>query len=217
VKVTGNPIRPEMGSVPRVEAAKRLNVAANKLTMLVFGASQGARSINKALLEALPKLQNIQSLQVLWLTGRKDYDTLMDELKRINIDNDSETLHVWPYLYNMPDAYAVSDWVVGRAGAISLAEITSQGLPAILIPYPYATGDHQTWNARVVAAAGAGWSIPDKEFSGERLLELVDKLIASPDLRESMGAASRSLGKPMAAKDLANEAIALGTSRLSRK
>lgn len=217
VKVTGNPIRPEIGSVPRSEAAARLGVSANKVTMLVFGASQGARSINKALLESLPKLLTKTDLQVLWLTGRKDYDTLIGELKSLNLGNMQEALHVWPYLYNMPDAFAVSDWVVGRAGATSLAEITCQGLPAILVPYPYATGDHQTWNARVLATAGAGWSIPDKEFSGERLLELVEKLFNSPDMRRSMGMESRALGKPMAAHDLAQETISLGTSRLSRK
>jgi UDP-N-acetylglucosamine--N-acetylmuramyl-(pentapeptide) pyrophosphoryl-undecaprenol N-acetylglucosamine transferase len=217
VKVTGNPIRPEIGSVPRAEAAARLGISPDKTTMLVFGASQGARSINKALLEALPQLMDGKNLQVLWLTGRKDYDKLIGELKRLKLSEFQEMLHVWPYLYNMPDAYAVSDWVVGRAGAISLAEITCQGLPAILVPYPYATGDHQTWNARVLAAAGAGWSVPDKEFTGERLLELVEKLADSPSLRKAMGAASRALGKPMAARDLAEEAIALGTSRLSRK
>lgn len=217
IKVTGNPIRPEIGVIPRKEAAVRLGISDQAQTVLVFGASQGARSINKALLGALPDLLSQHELQVLWLTGRKDFESLSAELNQMNLGENRQRIHVWPYLYNMPDAYAVSDWVVGRAGAISLAEITRQGLPSILVPYPHATGDHQTWNARVLDKAGAAWMVADRDFSDACFLQMAHKLISSPDMRRTMGLASLAAGHPSAANDLAAEVLALGTSHLSRK
>ncbi len=216
VKTVGNPIRREIGLVPRQEAAKRLQVSPARPTMLVFGASQGARSINQALLDSLSRLLRHRELQVIWVTGAADHGRIMEEWQKVAVDN-REAVRIWPYLHNMPDAFAVADWVISRAGAISLAEITRQGLPAILVPYPYATGDHQTWNAKVLADAGAAWVVPDSQFNGDILTEQVDKLMASPELRAAMAAASRGLSRPEAATDLAAEVLALGTSHKSRK
>jgi UDP-N-acetylglucosamine--N-acetylmuramyl-(pentapeptide) pyrophosphoryl-undecaprenol N-acetylglucosamine transferase len=213
VIVTGNPIRPEIGIVPRTLAAQRLGIRDDRQTMLVFGASQGAQSINRALLESLPVLLKHEDLQVLWITGNANYETIKEQWSQTVVTQGKEAVHIWPYLHNMPDAFAVADWVVSRAGAISLAEITRQGLPAILIPYPFATGDHQTYNARVLAEAGAAWVVADSQLKGEDLVDMVERLISSPSLKTSMGEASLGLSHPKAAQDLAREVLALGQAK----
>lgn len=210
IHVTGNPIREAIGTVPRKEAAERLGVNPERPSMLVFGASQGARSINQAIMGCLAALgQEYPKLQILWITGQSNFEATQSLLVGMSESINKETLHVWPYLHNMPDAFAVSDWVVGRAGAISLAEITRQGLPAILVPYPHATGDHQTYNARVFGDAGAAWVVEDHTFNAEILLDYIRILMNDPSTRESMRSASLHLGRPSAAMDLANLVLSM--------
>lgn len=211
IRVTGNPIREAIGAVPRGEAAERLGVYQSNTTMMVFGASQGARSINQALLESLPTIGlKYPELQILWITGQSNYETVKENLAKILDEKSRRTIHVWPYLYNMPDAFAVSDFVIGRAGAISLAEITRQGLPAILVPYPHATGDHQTYNAKVLGDAGAAWVVADRSFNAGVLMDYLRQFMDDPVRREKMRLASLELSHPSAAEDLADEVIALG-------
>jgi len=104
-------------------------------------------------------------------------------------------VQLYPYLYDMPKAYSEADLVITRCGAISLAEITALGLPAILVPYPHAAGDHQTYNARALADRGAGILIKDEELTPQRLAQEVAKLLDSPDVLSQMAAKSRQLGK----------------------
>lgn len=211
VRVVGNPIREAIGTIPRQEAAERLGMDGNRPTLLVFGASQGARSINQALLDSLPALHlEFPSLQVLWITGQANFETVQSALAAFNDPLPKETLYVWPYLHNMPDAFAVSDAVIGRAGAISLAEITRQGLPAILVPYPHATGDHQTYNAKVLGDAGAAWVVADHEFTAEVLMNDLRQLMNDAARRGKMRQASLDLSHPSAAMDLAREVLSFG-------
>lgn len=109
----------------------------------------------------------------------------------------------------MPMALAAADLAVFRAGAIGLAELTAKGVPSVLIPYPYATANHQEFNARAVEAAGAAKVILDKELTGEKLLEEIEHLLIRSEDLQKMKKAAKSLGRPGAAKEIAQQALQL--------
>jgi len=204
---TGNPIRTEILNNKREDAYAELGLDPEKKTILVFGGSRGARSINKAMLEAELALSGRHDVQVLHATGDVNYEAYMEEItKRGGV---ADNIIIKPYLHNMPVALAAADLAVCRAGAIGLAEITAKGIPSVLIPYPFATANHQEFNARAVEAAGAAKVILDKEMTGEKILEIVEHLLVHEEELTAMAAAAKKLGKPQAAEDIAKQALAL--------
>ena len=204
---TGNPIRTEILQHERLAAIKELGLDPEKKTILVSGGSRGARSINTAMLEAELALSGRQEVQVLHATGDVNYEKYMQEItKRGGV---GENIIIKPYLHNMPVALAAADLAVFRAGAIGLAELMAKGVPSVLVPYPYATANHQEFNARAVEAKGAARVILDKELNGERILEAIEHLLVHAKELEKMQAAAKSLGKPQAAENIAKEALAL--------
>ncbi len=207
LEYTGNPIRSEILQHTREEAIKELGLDPAKKTILVSGGSRGARSINKAMLEAELMLSGRSDVQVLHATGDVNYDAYMTEIKkRGGVEGN---IMIKPYLHNMPVALAAADLAVFRSGAIGLAELMAKGVPSILIPYPYATANHQEFNARAVEAKGAAKVILDKELTGESVLEAVEHLLLHQDELNKMQAAAKDLGRPQAAEVIAREAIAL--------
>ena len=204
---TGNPIRTEILNNKREDAYKELGLDPEKKTVLVFGGSRGAKSINKAMLEAELELSGRNDVQVLHATGDVNYEAYMEEItKRGGV---KENIIIKPYLHNMPVALAAADLAVCRAGAIGLAEITAKGIPSVLIPYPFATANHQEFNARAVEAAGAAKVILDKEMTGEKILEAIENLLVHDEELTAMAEAAKKLGKPQAAEDIAKQALAL--------
>lgn len=204
---SGNPIRTEILQHERGAALAELGLDARKKTILVSGGSRGARSINNAMLEAELALSGREDVQVLHATGEANYEAYMAEAgKRGGV---GKNIIIKPYLHNMPVALAAADLAIFRAGAIGLAELMARGVPSILIPYPYATANHQEFNARAVEAKGAAKVILDKELKGERLLEAVEHLLLHERELEKMQAAAKSLGRPQAARFIAEEALAL--------
>lgn len=204
---TGNPIRTEILEHERQAAIKELGLDPEKKTILVSGGSRGARSINNAMLEAELALSGRNEVQVLHATGDVNYEQYMAEItKRGGV---GENIIIKPYLHNMPVALAAADLAVFRAGAIGLAELMAKGVPSVLIPYPYATANHQEFNARAVEAKGAAQVILDKELNGERILEAIEHLLLHTKDLEKMQAAAKALGKPQAAETIAGEALAL--------
>ena len=156
-----------------------------------------------------------RDLQVLHAAGRALYPEIVETLRKqgVKVDEDGEmirygNIRIVPYIYSMPEALAAADLVVGRGGALSSAEFTVRGLPAILVPYPYAAEDHQMHNAQVLEKHGAAKVIPDREINGEVLADLVIQLLDSPSRLQSMARASKRLGKPDATERL----VALVTS-----
>ena len=125
---------------------------------------------------------------------------------------------MYPYIEDIGYAYAASDLVISRAGAVTLAELTARGLPAVLVPYPYATGRHQDSNAMVLAEKGAAIIINDKDLSGERLAETITYVVSDPERMAGMSANSRALGKPEAAGQIAMRLVELARKqgRLSK-
>ena len=207
LEFTGNPIRTEILEHTKAEAVQELGLDPEKKTILVSGGSRGARSINKAMLEAELQLSGRHDVQVLHATGAANYDSYMQELKQRG--GVEENIIVKPYLHNMPVALAAADLAVFRAGAIGLAELMAKGIPSVLVPYPYATANHQEFNARAVEAAGAAKVIIDRELTGEKLLEEIERLLLHPEELDEMQSAAKNLGKPAAAADIAARALAL--------
>ncbi len=189
---TGNPVRPEVFARTREDALKALNLDINKKTILIFGGSLGAHKINMACIEMAGWLESIQDIiQLIVITGDKDFKNVSECYGKTNI----KTV-IAPFIFNMEDALACASIAVSRAGASTIAELTIKGIPAILIPYPYATGDHQLKNAQCLVKEGAAYIIPDKDLEGEILKNTLNEILFNDDKLESMCKASKKLGSP---------------------
>ncbi len=146
IMVTGNPVRPALTRGKREEALKAFQLDTDKTTILVLGGSQGAHAINAAVLRSLEKSPLPEGYQLLWQTGKKDYTDVAARAGR-------KVTHCafFPFAEQMESVYAAADIAIARAGALSVAELLACGIPPILIPYPYAAGDHQRKNAEEIA------------------------------------------------------------------
>ena len=204
VVCTGNPIRKEVLTATREEGARAFGFDPAKKTVLVSGGSRGARTINNAMLDVLAEAAKQREVQYLHVTGSLDYEDIIGNLalRGVNLA-ETPNIKVEPYLYNMPAAMAMADLVVYRAGATGLAELTARGIPAILVPYPYAAENHQEHNARALENAGAAKVILNRDLKSDVLQNTLQELLADENRLAEMAAASRSLGKPQAAEDIA--------------
>lgn len=211
---TGLPIRPQILAATREEGLRALALP-DGFRVLVVGGSQGARSINQAMLEVYDRLKDRRDVHWLHVTGPASYEEYRQELAARGIDPVAYgNITLVPYVYQMEYALSVADLVIGRAGASFLAEITAKGLPAILIPYPFAAENHQEFNARAVAEKGGAVLVKEKDLSGAILAEHVRNLADRPEERARMAAGARALGKPDAADRIIAEVLALtGSSR----
>lgn len=192
---TGNPIRREILTLSREDGLKGLGLAAGKKTILAFGGSGGATSLNQAMLDFYPYIAAHSDFQLVHVTGKRDYDQQMEAIKARKIALGSR-IRVEKYLYHIEEAYAVADLVIGRSGAITLAELTARGIPAILIPFPHSTENHQEHNARALEKAGAARVILDKELTGAAMTGMVDEIFSTKGVLEKMKQASLMMGRP---------------------
>lgn len=193
--LTGNPVRRDILRADEEDERGR-----DKFSILVFGGSQGAVAINAAFLDATEYLTDIWSgLRVVHQTGEEGYDPVEAAYRRKNLK-----VELFRFIDNMSGAYNAADLVVCRAGATSIAEITALGLASILIPYPYASDDHQTVNARSLADRGATVLIKQDRLTGSALAEAIKKLYRYPQELKNMRDRSRKLGKPRAAEQIAD-------------
>lgn len=167
----------------RKDAVAELGLDANKNYSCIRWKPR-ARSINNAMQYVERELSGRSDVQVLHATGEVNYEYYMAEMRKAGSLDDN--IMIRPYLHNMPVALAAADLAVFRAGAIGLAELTAKGVPAVLIPYPYATANHQEFNAKAVEAAGAAKVILDKELTGEKLLEEIEKLLINDNQLQAM-------------------------------
>jgi UDP-N-acetylglucosamine--N-acetylmuramyl-(pentapeptide) pyrophosphoryl-undecaprenol N-acetylglucosamine transferase len=198
--VTGRPVPAAVPAADRAIARGRFGIAAERRCLLVVGGSQGAHSINEAALKAFADSQG-RDFDVIHVAGRRDYPGLRKRR------GEGEGYVLLEYEPNLGDCLAACDLVLGRAGG-SIFEFTAAGRPALLVPYPHATGDHQTSNAEWMAQAGAAEVIADSELEPRRLREIVVRLLGDTELLGRMAAASRSLAKPDAARRIAEEVLA---------
>jgi UDP-N-acetylglucosamine--N-acetylmuramyl-(pentapeptide) pyrophosphoryl-undecaprenol N-acetylglucosamine transferase len=201
-EVTGRPVPPGTAGADRATARRRFGIPADARCLLVFGGSLGARSLNEAALEAFGREA---PFHVLHACGRRDHDDLRARLDALGAP---PHYHLEPYIEPFADAYAASDLAAARSGG-SVFELAAAGLPAILVPYPHATADHQTGNARWMADAGAAVVVPDAELDGARLGREAGELLGDPPRLERMSAAARALGRPDAAERIARGILGL--------
>lgn len=197
--LTGNPRAQEVASMKKTDVLSRYGLSVDKKTAVIFGGSRGALKINQAFTEALPSFKG-KEYQVLYASGSRYYEELECQMKQLG--EEVHNVSVQPYLDDMAEVLASTDLVVSRAGATSIAEFTALGLPAILIPSPYVTNDHQTKNAENLVEVGAVQMIANDELTGTKLLESIDSIFSDDALRASMASASKSEGIPNAAERL---------------
>jgi len=199
--LTGLPVRPEILSASRQEGLKKLGIESSRFLLLSFGGSRGARRINKAMVSVLKRYGGERGLHVLHVTGTSGYDEFLQDCRTAGIDlANNGNFTITPYLYNMQDALAAADLVVSRAGAATCAEITALGIPAILVPYPFAAENHQEYNALALEKEGAAIMILDHELKGDLLCSTIDALLKDRSKLSSMAEASKKLGKRQALK-----------------
>ncbi|MCW2506460.1 MAG: UDP-N-acetylglucosamine--N-acetylmuramyl-(pentapeptide) pyrophosphoryl-undecaprenol, partial [Actinomycetia bacterium] len=201
-RVTGRPVPPPV--TDRNRARARFGIRPDETCVLIFGGSQGARSINRAAVEAFAGAR----FRVLHAAGERDLPDLQSPGPHYDLRG---------FISEFGDALAASDLVVARSGG-SLFEIAAHGRPAVLIPYPHATADHQSANARYMERAGAAVVLADDELTPARLAQEVGGLLADPGRLTAMSRASAAMAKPNAASEIANEVLAAARgSRQPRK
>lgn len=197
--VTGTPIRDSLREAPTREAALAsfgFEMDAGKKTLLVMGGSQGARGINQAVLQALPEWKN--ALQIIHFTGKDDEKSVREAYESAGV-----TSFVAGFSHRMQDAYAAADFAISRSGAASLCELAFFGLPSLLIPYPFAADDHQTFNAQIFTRAGAAVALKEGDTTGDFLSKIVLEVLKNPAKLASMAEAARRLSPPDSASLIA--------------
>ena len=200
--VSGNPVRQEFLNID--DAA----ITAPDVRVLIFGGSQGAHALNVAVVAAASRLASpgATPVSVVCQTGARDFDMVREALQRAGVRGRVER-----FIDAMDREVRDAGLVVSRAGATTLAELTAAGRPAILIPLPTATDDHQRLNAEALEAAGAAEVIEQKDLTGERLADRILALAADRDKRRQMSAAARRLSRPEAANRIVDAVITLAT------
>jgi UDP-N-acetylglucosamine--N-acetylmuramyl-(pentapeptide) pyrophosphoryl-undecaprenol N-acetylglucosamine transferase len=207
--VTGRPVPRAVLEADPTVARRRFGIPEPADCVTIVGGSLGARSINLAAFDAFTRLSrglphdHVGEPWILHVAGRRDYPELR---RRWDEQGSPERYALIQYEPNLGDVLAAADLVVARAGG-SVMEIAAAGRPAILIPYPHATGDHQTTNARWMADGGAAVVIPDRELTPKRLSATIAELLADEDRLRAMSIAARRLAKPNAAGRIADEVL----------
>ncbi len=198
-EVTGNPVRESVLAADRARGRAVLGLPDDAVVLLVFGGSRGARHINAAVVRVRDRLLSHDAVHVVHVAGRDEVTAVKAALEDLEA---ADRYHVYDYIEDMGSAIAASDVIVARAGATSIAEITALGRAAVLVPFPYATEDHQTLNARDVERAGGAVLVADADLDAEGFAETLEDLVTDDARRTVMAAASRNLGVPDAAERL---------------
>lgn len=185
---TGNPIRSEILACNREQSRKKLNLTDEKF-VVIFGGSLGAEKINSVTVEYLKSLYGKKGMKVLFATGKKNYDSVLQDVNRLNIKIGS-SIQIVPYIYNMAEVMSAADLVVCRSGAITVSELCALGKPAILIPSPNVTHNHQEYNARALSDNGAAITILEKDFNVTSLSRAVNAVLDDEMSIRTMSAAS---------------------------
>jgi UDP-N-acetylglucosamine--N-acetylmuramyl-(pentapeptide) pyrophosphoryl-undecaprenol N-acetylglucosamine transferase len=212
-RVTGYPIRRELRRWDPQKARQALELSPDSPVLLVFGGSKGARSINRALLVVLPQL--LAEVQIVHISGQLDWPEVEDARQALDARL-APRYRAYPYLHErMGAALSAADLVLARAGASSLGEFPAFGLPAILVPYPYAWR-YQQVNAAYLQGRGAALLLQDAELTG-RLLPVVLELVHDSQRREQMRQAMLNLAHSQAARNIAGLLVDLASGEITRR
>ncbi|MGD9489232.1 MAG: undecaprenyldiphospho-muramoylpentapeptide beta-N-acetylglucosaminyltransferase [Calditrichaceae bacterium] len=192
IHVTGNPINLKKPVSGRSEIAADYGLKPNLKTILVFGGSQGASSINNAVLQMIKNEKIPDGFQILWQTGKNEFDKYDLLLKKIN----SGKVVIKPFIDDMYNAYALADFAICRAGAMTLSELMAAGLPALLVPYPFAAADHQYKNAKMIEEKNAGMVVVDNKDMTEKICTMVNTIFVDQNRIKTFAMNMRSLHQP---------------------
>ncbi|AYW48195.1 undecaprenyldiphospho-muramoylpentapeptide beta-N-acetylglucosaminyltransferase [Tetragenococcus osmophilus] len=197
--LVGNPRAQEVAGMQPTEVLRTFDLDPGKKTVLIFGGSQGALKINQAVVAAIPEFAK-KDYQVLYASGERYYEEISES---IGMTKDAFTnISIQPYIKNMTEVMVNCDLLVGRAGATSIAEFTGLGLPAVLIPSPYVTNDHQTKNAKSLVKEGAAKMLHDNELTAENLVATVDEVMEDDASLQQMKEQTKKQGIPDASERL---------------
>jgi UDP-N-acetylglucosamine--N-acetylmuramyl-(pentapeptide) pyrophosphoryl-undecaprenol N-acetylglucosamine transferase len=200
-RVVGNPVRRKFVSAGRMARMDPAGFEMRARKVLVIGGSQGARALNEQVPEALARAGlRERGIEVVHQTGHASCDAVRARYHELGLQAD-----VTPFIADMASAYAASALVIGRAGATSLAEICAVGRPSILVPFPFAAGDHQWHNAKALETRGAAVALREADGLRDALAEAVMRLLSHPDERLAMADAARALGRPEAAAAIVDD------------
>lgn len=198
VIVTGNPIKLKKLEYDENKKEKikiELGLKPNIPVVLVFGGSQGAQSINRSFIEIIVNKKN-KDYQIMWAVGPEQYNKIKVELNKVNVNIEKiDNAKIVPYIYNMEEVMNISDLIVCRSGAMTITEISVVGKPAIFIPFPYATENHQEYNARVLEKVNAARIILDKDINSEILGNSINEIIKDKTKLEEMGKNASKIAK----------------------
>ncbi|MCF6149070.1 MAG: undecaprenyldiphospho-muramoylpentapeptide beta-N-acetylglucosaminyltransferase [Candidatus Kuenenia sp.] len=213
VHVTGTPIRKGILSGRRRNYYEKFGLSYEKKTIVVTGGSQGAQAINDVILKSLPKLERFsEEIQIIHCAGEYGYELVKKGYEHTKIDS-----FVCSFLNDIDAAFNIADIVICRAGATTIAEITAIGIPAILIPYPYAADNHQYWNAIEVEKNGGGYLLQQIDLTPEKIVEVIADLLENKEKYNRMKMFSKEMGMPNASVcvvDMISRLIGFKESRL---
>ena len=190
VVVTGTPSKikkVQLTKEQEEEVKKQYDIKNNLPIVLIFGGSQGAKSINNALIDIIQNKLNT-NYQIIWAVGQKQYDIVRETLKSIGLNiNNIKNTKIVPYIYNMEDVMNLADLIIARSGAMTITEVAKVGKPAIFIPFPFATENHQEYNAKVLENEGAAKIILDKDLNKETLTSSLNEMLKDIEKLLEMG------------------------------
>lgn len=211
VVLTGNPVRSSVLTATRAAGRAMLGIPEDARMLLVTGGSLGARHVNQAVMKLKEELLSRRDLYVVHLTGRREFEAVKSGLALT--EGEALRWRVIDYQDRMGDCMAAADAIVSRAGASSLAEISALAVPALLVPFPAATEDHQTMNARAYVEAGCAYLVPDAEVETPLFAEKLLRLLDDAEERKRMREAARAQKTQDAAAKLADAVIAAANGR----
>ena len=200
VVLTGNPRASEVLNQDGIKGRLSVGLSLTEPVVLIVGGSRGARPINDAVLQSLSQLGE-KPYQVLYVTGDVHFDKVKKEVEKMG---NPKNVVIKPFVHNMPEVLAGTDLTVARAGATTLAELTSLGIPSILIPSPYVTNNHQEKNARALSDHHAAKLLLESDLNGQKLVSEIDRILMNEQTLTDMKTAAKKLGIPDAADRLYN-------------
>ncbi len=199
VVYTGNPRATAVANADAKEGFVSLGLPVDSRIVVVVGGSQGAKAINRAMIEMVPLIEQLSGIHFIYVTGNTYYDSTSETIQKQNPQVPSN-LKIVPYVHNMPEVLAATDLIASRAGASFLSEITSLGIPSILIPSPNVTNNHQEKNARWLLEEGAAELVLEQDLNGKSLYAQIEKIMKDPVRCEHMSNQSKRLGQPQSAQ-----------------
>lgn len=185
-------------------ARERLGIKDSDMVVLCFGGSLGSPRINELMIKMIEVFNGVEGISIFFVTGKIHFKNIESKLAE-SLGELKDNIRLFEYIENMPEYMGASDVIISRAGALTVAELTACGKPAILIPSPYVTGNHQYFNARVMSDKGAAVLIEEKDLDDDSVIGVISQMRTNSDILKNMEKNSRSLAKTDAAEKIYNE------------